>query len=254
MKKICFLILNLILILNFPATIFSQTTLTNPSKENILKLENSIKAVPQRRLLNNFAEENVSSKKSVGLAILFSAILPGMGELYAGNYSSGKYFTAAEGALWGIYYGLDTYSSWQKDRYMAYAASAAGVNLQGKDATFFSTIADYLNIDEYNNSMALSQDFSAMYNSSKNYWRWQSNTDRKTYRNMWVNGEQANNSLRFVVGALILNRIASIINAVRLVAAYNKRSAEKLSWNVSVGVKNYNTLPSSLNLNFNTSF
>ncbi len=252
MKKIC--LLNLILIF-FSVSIFSQTILTNQSKLKIPSLENSIKVIPQNQSNSNFAEyTNYSSKKSVGLAILFSAILPGMGELYAGNYSSGKYFTIAEGALWGVYYGLNTYSNWQKERYKAYAASAAGVNLQGKDATYFSTIADYSSIDEYNNSMALEQNFSEMYNGSNYFWRWQSNTDRKAYRNMWVNGEQANNNLRFVVGALILNRLASIINAVRLVAAYNKRNSGNLSWNVSVGVENYPTLPSSLNFNFHTSF
>jgi len=39
---------------------------------------------------------------------------------------------------------------------------------------------------------------------------------------MWVSSENAFNNVRFAVGALILNRLASAVNAVRLVAAYNR--------------------------------
>ena len=35
-------------------------------------------------------------------------------------------------------------------------------------------------------------------------------------------GEQSHNSLRFVIGALVLNRVASAIDAARLAAAYRK--------------------------------
>lgn len=249
MKKIC------LLIIIFSVAVFSQTTSLRQIPNKILSLENSIKDIPQNQSQGDLSlYTTVPSKKNVGLAILLSAILPGMGELYAGSYSSGKYFTIAEGTLWGVYYGLNTFSNWQKDRYKAYAAAAAGVNLQGKDANYFANIADYTSIDEFNTSKALEQNFNEMYNTSQYYWYWQSNTDRKTYRNMWVNGEQSHNSIRFVVGALILNRLASAINAARLVAAYNKRTAEDLSWNVSVGMNNYQTLPTSLNFNFQTSF
>jgi len=67
---------------------------------------------------------------------------------------------------------------------------------------------------------------------------------------MWVSSEQAHNDLRFVVGAMILNRIASMINAVRLVSAYNKRQSPNMSWNVSVGLRNQRNLPTSLSLDF----
>ena len=239
----------------FSVAVFAQTGINNQPAAKILSLENPVKTFKQVQTSRDFSSyESVSSKKSAGLAILLSALLPGMGELYAGDYSSGKYFTIAEGSLWGVYYGLNTFSNWQKERYKAYAAAAAGVNLQGKDATYFANIADYMNIDQYNNEKALEQNFNQMYNTSQAYWYWQSNTDRKTYRNMWVNGEQSHNSLRFVVGALILNRLVSAINAARLVAAYNKRQSENLSWNVSVGMNNYQTLPTSLTFNFQTEF
>ena len=245
MKKI------LILIILSTTCVFSQYN----SQFKTLKLENSIKSTanlqtpPQK--ITYFAQDE--SKKSPGIAILLSMLLPGMGELYADNYSSGKYFTVAEGALWGVYIGMNSYGNWLKDRYKSFAVASGGVNSHGKNADYYATIGNYSNIDEYNNSQALSQNFSQIY-SSQYYWNWQSQNDRKAYRNMWVSSEQAHNDLRFVVGALILNRIASMINAVRLVSAYNKRVSDQMSWNVSVGVVNSYNLPSSLTFNFQTSF
>jgi hypothetical protein len=57
-----------------------------------------------------------------------------------------------------------------------------------------------------------------------------------------------------VVGAMILNRVISAINAARLVAVYNNRLEEELSWNVSIGLKQTANLPTSLNFNFQTTF
>ncbi len=224
--------------------------------KNLLQLENSVKESKQnyKKELNSKLLPENRSKKSAGLAILYSLLLPGMGELYADSYSSGKYFTIAEAALWGVYIGMNTYGNWQRDRYKEYAASNGGVNLSDKNSDYFATIGDYFSVYEYNNDQALNRDFNKMFDTESQYWLWKNNAERKTYRNMWVNSEQTFNNLRFVVGALIVNRIASAINAVRLVSAYNKRITEETSWNVSVGLSNQQNLPTSLVFNFNTSF
>ncbi len=224
--------------------------------QNLLKLENSVKETNknyQEEINSKILPEN-NSKKSAGLAILYSLLLPGMGELYADAYSSGKYFTIAEAALWGVYIGMNTYGNWQRDRYKEYAASNGGVNISDKNSDYFATIGDYFSVYEYNNEQALNRDFNKLYNTESQYWLWKTNAERKTYRNMWVSSEQTFNDLRFIVGALIVNRIASAINAVRQVSAYNKRISEKTSWNVSIGLSNQQNLPTSLVFNFNTSF
>ncbi len=219
----------------------SSLELKHIVKEN-LKLQPSDITLPAER-----------TKKNPGLAIIYSLLLPGMGELYADGYSSGKYFTIAEGALWGMFIGMNTYANWQKDRYKSYAVTNGGVSPSGKNDDFYATIGDYSSIDQYNEEKALNRDFSALYNVETNYWNWPTTEQRKTYRGMWTSSEQTFNDIRFVVGALIVNRIASAINAVRLVSAYNKNLAADLSWNVSVGLQNKAELPTSLVLNFQTS-
>ncbi len=198
--------------------------------------------------------DDVKGKKNTGLAILYSLLLPGMGELYADAYDSGIYFTIADGALWGTYIGMNIYGNWQKDRYVAYAQTNGGAKIDGKDEDYYATIGEYLNIDQYNDEKAFERNFDEMYNTEHYFWKWNTSEERKNYRSMWVSSEQTFNDVRFVVGALLLNRVVSAINAVRLVSKYNKNLKQELGWNVSVGVKNNPDNLPSYNLNFSTSF
>lgn len=232
-----------------------QTLLTAQTFEQKSQLE----LEQNFRSTNNLIDDkpvvvNERTKKSAGLAVIYSLLLPGMGELYAGSYSSGKYFTIAEGTLWLTYIGMNSYGNWQKDRYIAFAASNAGVNTNGKDEEYFAIISEYINVEEYNTEKALERNFSDMYNSPSFSWDWNNNETRRTYRNLWVSSEQTFNNLRFVVGAMLINRLASAINAVRLVASHNKSLSEELSWGFSAGVDNPVNRPSSLILNFHASF
>jgi hypothetical protein len=202
----------------------------------------------------NFSDDIETTKKSAGLAILYSLLLPGMGELYADGYESGKYFTIAEGVLWGTYIGMSIHAGNQEDNYKAYATANASINTNGKDDEYFATIGEYQNIDDYNDQKASERNFDQLYNPETFFWKWQSNEDRRTYRSMWTSSEQTYNDLRFVVGAMILNRVVSVINAVRLVSSYNNRLEDELSWNVSLGLKQTANLPTSLNVNFQTTF
>jgi hypothetical protein len=235
--------------------IFGLATLSFPqNSRSMLQLKQELKNVPEQNLQVNDIAYDAPKKKSPGLAIIYSLLLPGMGELYAGSYSSGKYFTIAEGALWTTYIGMKAYGNWQKDRYKSFAISKGGVSIEGKNDDYLATISEYTNINEYNNDKALQRNFDEMYNPSTYYWNWQTPDDRKTYRSMWKSSEQTFNDVRFVVGALIVNRIASAVNAVRLVAAYNKSLDEEVSWNFSVGISKPVNLPESLTFNFQKSF
>ena len=229
--------------------IYSQT----PTK-NIVILKNESKNLigSDNNYSSHFQEE--FHKKNLGLAILYSFMLPGMGELYAGDYSTGKYLTITDALLWGTYIGFYTYGNMRKSDYKAFAASNGGVNNSGKSDAYYTTIGNYINIQQYNDEKALERNFSDMYNVDQNYWDWKTNDQRSKYRDMWTSSESAYNNLRFVAGALILNRVVSIINVVRLVNAHNKRETDELGWNVSVGVKNSPTLPTGLSFNFQTHF
>ena len=240
-----------LLLLIASGLIYSQ----NNASVSILELKNSIKLSEedfQATNLNAFTDYN-SEKKSVGLGILYSLLLPGMGELYADAYDVGKYFTIADGILWGTFIGMEVYSNWQTNNYQSYAASNASVNNSNKDDEYYSTIGNYTSVYTYNEEKALERNFDEMLDPEVYFWKWNSTDDRTTYRDMWTSSEQTSNDIRFVVGGLILNRVASAINAARLVTAYNNKLKE-VSWNFSVGFANQQNLPTSLTFSFQKSF
>ncbi len=192
-------------------------------------------------------------KKNNGLAIIYSAILPGMGELYADGYSSGKYFTIADGVLWGGLIGVSAYAKHQEENYRTYAEAFGGVNLVGKNDKYFADISSYLSVYEYNHIKNLERS-KEIYNESSDYWKWSGQEARREYRSMWKSSETADNSTRFIVGALILNRVASVINAIRLVNRYNKNLKVELGWDVSFNYSNTFSEPDKLSMNFRAAF
>lgn len=243
------ILLSLILL---STTIFSQTYTYKSLQEIELSFRQTLNQSGDFNYrVNSFVEQE---KKSVGLGIIYSLLLPGMGELYADAYGIGKYFTIADGLLWGTFIGMNAYSNWQVNNYKTYAAVHAGVDNNNKDSDFYSTIANYTSVDSYNNEKALERNFDEMYDENAYFWKWNSTNERQTYREMWTSGEQVKNDIRFVVGGLILNRIASAINAARLVSSYNNRLKDEVSWNFSVGLINQLNLPTSISLNFQKSF
>lgn len=234
-------------------TVFAQSENVNSFYE--LK-QLSAKNLQEHKLSDTkfLLNDNIKSKKSPGQAIIYSLLLPGMGELYAEGYDSGIYFTIADGVLWGVFIGMNVYGNWQQDRYISYAQSKAGITTNNKDEDYYATIGEYLDIDRYNDEKAFERDFTAMYDRDKFFWKWSSTEERRTYRDMWISSEQTFNDVRFVVGALILNRVISAINAVRLVSKYNNNLKDEISWNLSMGIQNNKNLPSSLTINFQQSF
>ncbi len=234
------------LVVLFSSIIFAQSTTS--LKYSQLQIQNS--KISFESINNPLIISATPQKKSVGLAILYSMILPGMGELYSGGYESGKYFTIADAALWGVFTGYTLYGNWKKDIYITYAKSNAGINLDGMESNFIANVSIYLSIDDYNRAMELNREFDRTYNKNIFNWKWTDNDKRKEFRDIWSSSENAYNKVRFVVGAIILNRVVSAINAVRLVNAYNKNLTNEVSWNIYFGVEDKHNLPESFTINF----
>ncbi len=241
------------------ALIFLFTALTMAQiapQKSLIELKNEIKnsTSPKSDVVLLTGSET-QGKKNAALAILYSLILPGMGELYVGNYNTGKYFTIAEAALWGTYIGIDAYGNWQKNNYKEYAQTNGGVNPAGKDDDYYANIGSYKDIDQYNDDRSFNRDFGAMYETSTHYFKWNTTEERKTYRNMWVSSENAFNNIRFVVGGLIVNRIVSAVNAWRATVSYNKKLSQTSSTDFYIGIGDGVTSAfDGLNLQMRTSF
>lgn len=167
--------------------------------------------------------ESAVVKKKVGLAAIYSLILPGMGELYANGFSSGRYFLVAEGICWLTYFSFDVYGNSLRDDARAYSVAHAGVNPAGKSDQFYVDVGNFLTTADYNDKKLRDRDPSLVYNESAGYaWRWDSDVNRLTFRDQRVSSENWYNNKKFVAAAILINHVASAINAARAAIAYNK--------------------------------
>ena len=174
---------------------------------------------------SNFTQDvAVAGKKSVGLAALYSLLIPGMGELYVGAFgSSGKYFLAAEGVLWLTWGAFDVYGNSLRDDSRAFAVAHSGANISGKDDQFFVDLGNFINTAEYNDKKLRDRDVEKLYDPAAGYaWQWDSDASRATFRDRRVSSDNMYNNRKFVVAAVLINHLASAINAARAAISHNK--------------------------------
>ena len=155
-------------------------------------------------------------KVSVLKAAALSALLPGLGEYYVGHRTKARYFFGIEAVTWVSFVALRTYGSWKKDDLIRYAAENANAQLDGKDDAFLDLVGFYGDIYEYN-SLGRVWDPERPYleDTPENHWLWESEADQDVYREIKNSSREAYRRSDFMIGVAIVNRLISIIDAVR---------------------------------------
>lgn len=164
-----------------------------------------------------------TGRRSPATAAFYSLLVPGMGEWYAGRFDIGRYSLIAEGTLWLSYYSLQRYGTWIRDDARSFAVIHAGASVAGKDDQYFVDLGNFMDTDEYNAKKLTDRTPELLYDPDAGYrWRWDSDVKRREYRTMRVAGETVLNTSKFVIGAVVVNRLISAVNAVRLVRQHNE--------------------------------
>jgi hypothetical protein len=175
-------------------------------------------------------------QKSRGKAMLFSLILPGLGEKYAGAHTRAAFFMSTEVALILSYIGFKQYSHWRKEDYKTYAASHAGVDLSNKTDSYFVNIGNYTSISEYNAAKLRQRNLQEFYRDEQAYyWEWQSQAHRHKFDQLRISADKANSNALFVLGAIFANHMISAIDAMWSAQQYNKNQQKSLSVNMYWG-------------------
>jgi len=155
-------------------------------------------------------------EKSVFRSVVYSLILPGMGELYAGGFDNGKYFLMAESGLWLTFASFELYGRWLQSDARRFAAGHASASIDGKDDQFFVNLGNFTSVYEYNEKKLRDRDLAHLYDPDGSFfWQWDSDLSRARFRDLRVKSDNVFNNVRFVVAAIIANHIASAINAGR---------------------------------------
>ena len=166
--------------------------------------------------------------KSRFLGVVYSLLLPGMGELYAERFDAGLYPLVLEGALWLGFAGFNAYGGWLRSDSRSYAIQHAGANIDGKDDQFFVDIANYSSTHDYNQQKLIDRNLAALYSEdpgSPYLWNWSSDAERQKYKDQRTHSEEMYNASKFVVLGMIANRIWSAIQASIFTRNYNSRLA-----------------------------
>ncbi len=163
------------------------------------------------------------SRKSVARATIYSLIVPGMGELYADNFSTGKYLLGSEITLWLTVYGFHSYGNWIRNDAESFAAVHANTDWSGKDDQFFVNVGNFNSWQEYNEKKMRDRDIGAIYTDDAYSWNWESDEKRREFRDMRVRSDQMLNAVKFVGAAIVANHIISAIIAGNSASRYNDR-------------------------------
>jgi hypothetical protein len=192
-------------------------------------------------------------KKSVFLAGALSAILPGMGELYVGNFKLGKYLLISEVVLWITYGSYYFQNEWLQTDARSFAQFHAGANFDAKGNDYFVNVGNYGSLEEFNQSRMQLRSFDEVYRNLSGYnWKWDNETNRVQYRNIRISADEMARNSKFALSALVVNRIISIFVAIKSTAANN--NAIERSWNLEAVPLGIATDRAGIELRYSTTF
>lgn len=169
-----------------------------------------------------YDESTGDERKSVAKAALYSLLLPGMGEMYAGDYGSGKYFTIAEGALWITLGSVHWYASWLQNDARSFAIQNAHISVARGDDQYFIDVGNFVSTATYDEQAGRDRQYFKIYGPTSPYrWQWDSPEVREQYRLLRVSSDEMFNNTRFIAAAIAVNHVISAINAARLAISHN---------------------------------
>ncbi|MEW6050567.1 MAG: hypothetical protein AB1644_05840 [Candidatus Zixiibacteriota bacterium] len=172
-------------------------------------------------------KSNVPGRKHGWKAVLFSAAVPGAGEYYLGHRGRARIFFTGEALSWIGYVSFQMYGHWREDDLIRFARERANAQLDGKSDFFQDMVGFYTDIDEYNSfGRVADPDRPYLFDSPENHWRWQNLEDQAAYRAIKNRSREAYRRSDFMIGAMIVNRLVSVIDVFQILIR-SKRGFEE---------------------------
>jgi len=193
------------------------------------------------------AEAKAPSNSRV--AMLYSLLLPGLGEYALGHHDRAKVFFVAEGAIWTSYAIFQVQGNHRKDLYQEFAHVNAGVP-QRNDDEFYRIIGNYVSSDgpfsaneqirrearaNYPDDRAKQEEYYQEHSyTGDDTWTWQSQALLDTYQDMRDASESAYHKSDFSLGLAIANRLISVVDTGILAAKQSRANATTTGfrWNI----------------------
>ncbi|MCF7792623.1 MAG: hypothetical protein K9N09_00880 [Candidatus Cloacimonetes bacterium] len=175
--------------------------------------------------------------KSIRKAMLFSAILPGMGEMYSKNYNRAATFLAVEAATWFAYFRLKSERQWALNSYKDFASSITETPKDSPD-WYYQLLQDYPDSETYNadiirdarNYYLIYQNDPVAYEEyleqylvpEESAWDWENNRNWYKFRDLRRDKQNMEIYMKFAFAAAIVNRFISVVDSAILTRRFNK--------------------------------
>ena len=204
----------------FPEGVKAQMSSNISVSKNVMQ-EGSLKSFSSSRKTNT-----LKPHKKPGWAIVASLILPGSGEWFLGHRQAARFFWGTELSLWLGRWGMQSYAHIVRKDYQAFAALHAGVNTTGKDEQFWIDVGHANSVEQFNQDRLLARDLQGMYPDDPfYYWAWDSEHNRLEYRRLRLKEHNWRQRAQLVIGGMILNRLLSAIDVLRIIRKNHTQQA-----------------------------
>lgn len=195
MKKLLFLLL----LLTFPAMVFPQIMIEEESEEELVDV-GSIK----------------TGVKSKAKAMLYSFVIPGMGEKYVDEHGKASFHFLSETFLLGALYVCYAYGDKYYQDARTYASLHAGAKESGKDLYYYENLALFSSIWEHNEIYKLNRQEEEQYPENSDWtWSWDTRESQLTYKDTMRKYRTMKRAGNLIIGGMVLHRMVSAIDAVR---------------------------------------
>lgn len=183
--------------------------------------------------LNDSGTETVSARR----AMLYSAFLPGLGEMYLQEYTRGAILMGAEFLVLAAYFRLGREVDWKTNSYKQYAFRFADVPIDaGED--YYRLINNYVSSEVYNSEIELwlrnrfiiyehkPDEYNYYRNlymiSEEDSWEWESSENWLRFRELRREKQRLEIYANFALGAAVVNRLISVIDSAILARKINR--------------------------------
>lgn len=182
-------------------------------------------------------------------AVLYSLLLPGLGDWKLGNRNRATTFFAVEGVIWASFIAFQIQGGDLEEEYQELAVRFAGVTSTDHSDDFYATIRDYDSAEEYEASIknegqfellpdigseSLDQYFTDHRVEDFEPWLWASTDRRLQYSEVRSASKTAYRRADYMLAAAAANRVVSAIFAY---AAARSAAKHEVGLNVDVNAR-----------------
>ncbi|MDD3051329.1 MAG: hypothetical protein PHR06_09305 [Candidatus Cloacimonetes bacterium] len=188
-------------------------------------------------LLAFFMGSLLAKELSVGIAALSSAVLPGMGQLYADNNKKAAFFLSTEALLIFSLLKFNHEKNTAISNYEFYAYENAGLT-KGSSDSIYNLAQKFQSSEEYNrNQEMIARNVFLIYEYSpedyseyllantipeEHSWNWNNQKEREKFVKLRRDKQDLEIYAKFSLAAMLINRVVSVVDASLSAKRQNK--------------------------------